>query len=303
MPFTYHEASVVTETGDRVAYRNYPDNGSAIVLLHGAGHNLAVWNPLAELLADKYHLVSIDLRGHGSSTAQGGFSIAADLAAVETVVSELGLTCPAIVGHSYGGALAVRYAASHPDCPCVMNLDYRGGQGRSEHYFGKTPSEVEQFFTPQASAAMATLSLVDVGSLAWVDTEIDRLLAKEPGVPRELALPLATRGFQPIGDDAWSRRPDRSFFVPMLEEIFRMDSFSPYEAARCPVILVLARRDLGLEEPSGEFMSAYLAGLARAFPSLGDALPDRKVVVLESGHTIPLEVPKALADLIEQLVP
>ena len=50
----------------------YEEQGSGypIVLTHGLGDSASLWTSLAEALADKYRLVSWDMRGHYRSEAQ-----------------------------------------------------------------------------------------------------------------------------------------------------------------------------------------------------------------------------------------
>lgn len=88
-------------------------DGEPIVLLHGGLGNRNDFLPLAKHLAADFRLVAIDSRGHGRSTL-GGFPLTyhqleQDAAAV---LAELGLTGAGIIGHSDGGIVALRLAAS-----------------------------------------------------------------------------------------------------------------------------------------------------------------------------------------------
>src|SRR5438067_11741555 len=51
----------------------------AVVLLHGYPDSKEVWSPVAELLAERFHVVLYDVRGHGRSSApsplKGGFTL------------------------------------------------------------------------------------------------------------------------------------------------------------------------------------------------------------------------------------
>src|SRR4029077_5823354 len=69
-------------------------------------------------------LVSVDLPGFGSSPPLrgGGFDLGAVCRRIETVVSQLELERPAMLGHSLGGGLAVRYAAERPDAVRALVL-------------------------------------------------------------------------------------------------------------------------------------------------------------------------------------
>ncbi len=87
--------------------------GQALVLLHGGLQSRLDFIPLAKLLAEDYRLIAIDTRGHGRSgigTAPLTYrQIQNDFATVLTV---LGLQNAGIIGHSDGGIVALRLAAS-----------------------------------------------------------------------------------------------------------------------------------------------------------------------------------------------
>ncbi|AOY95376.1 alpha/beta hydrolase [Cupriavidus sp. USMAA2-4] len=87
--------------------------GQPIILLHGGLGSRDDFLPLAKHLAADYRLIAIDSRGHGRS-ALGDLPLTyrrleQDAAAV---LAELGLTDAGIIGHSDGGIVALRLAAS-----------------------------------------------------------------------------------------------------------------------------------------------------------------------------------------------
>jgi len=94
------------------------------VLLHGLAERRQIFTRLLPLLAPRLKLVSVDLPGFGSSPPLpgGGFDLGAVCRRIETVVSELELERPAMLGHSLGGGLAVRYAAERPDAVRALVL-------------------------------------------------------------------------------------------------------------------------------------------------------------------------------------
>jgi proline iminopeptidase len=76
-----------------------------------------------DLLAESVRLIGIDQRGVGRSAplpvkgdveAGGALTIADLVADCETVREELGIDRWAVLGQSFGGSLALRYAAAHP---------------------------------------------------------------------------------------------------------------------------------------------------------------------------------------------
>jgi pimeloyl-ACP methyl ester carboxylesterase len=95
-----------------------PPAAAPVVMLHGLLlGNLASWYfTSAPALAAVRRVVLYDLRGHGRSerpeTGYGVASMAEDLAELASVVAP-GPLC--LVGHSYGGLVALRFAIDHPD--------------------------------------------------------------------------------------------------------------------------------------------------------------------------------------------
>jgi pimeloyl-ACP methyl ester carboxylesterase len=94
------------------------------VLLHGLAERRQVFAWLVPLLAPHLRLVAIDLPGFGGSPplAGGGFELAAVCGRVEAAIAELGLERPALLGHSLGGGVAVRYASERPGALRALTL-------------------------------------------------------------------------------------------------------------------------------------------------------------------------------------
>ena len=87
-----------------------------VVLLHGSASNSALWRHIKSALQSRYRCIAPDLIGYGSSAAwpqQAAFGLDAELRAIEPL-----LRCCAdtlhLVGHSYGGVLALHLALADP---------------------------------------------------------------------------------------------------------------------------------------------------------------------------------------------
>lgn len=75
-----------------------------IVMLHGLGLCAQVWNKLARGLAQDYHVLVFDLRGHGDTDKPGsGYNFPKLGEDVSAVIQAMGLEQPFAVGHSAGG--------------------------------------------------------------------------------------------------------------------------------------------------------------------------------------------------------
>jgi pimeloyl-ACP methyl ester carboxylesterase len=105
----------VTVNGVRLNYRTI-GSGPDVALLHGLAGNQAFWNlEVLAALAAEFRVTTFDLRGHGySSMPPAGYG-PADLAGdLEGLLDHLGSVQAHLVGHSYGGVVAVQFALRCP---------------------------------------------------------------------------------------------------------------------------------------------------------------------------------------------
>lgn len=300
----FQESMLELGTGERIAVREYHNNGPDVVLMHGAGLNLAMWDAVAERLTDDFHLVAFDFRGHGLSTSNSAFSFADDVASLGALIAAYRLHHPAVVGHSYGGRVALEYARTHAQCPLVVNVDGRGGQGRPDHYLTKTSVEVEAYWAPFEEAMLASLPTVDTGPRTWVDREIaeHRKDALGVGFPVEHGESMTERQYVPA-EEGWRRTPSTDFLRGLLLQVWHQDIFVSYRLAQCPVAVVLATKDAGELNGEPSFRSDYLEALARAFPTLGSLLPTRRAFCVDASHMVPIEDPDGLASILRGILP
>ncbi|MFD7612809.1 alpha/beta fold hydrolase [Streptomyces sp. NPDC059828] len=88
--------------------------GDAVVLLHSSVCDRRMWDPQWQDLIDAgYQVVRCDFRGHGESpVAQQPGNDAVD---VRELLDQLGIEKAAVVGSSYGGRVALEFAARWPE--------------------------------------------------------------------------------------------------------------------------------------------------------------------------------------------
>lgn len=108
-PNTYSDQRVKRDGRD-VQIRDFGGAGPLMLLWHGAGCDLTIWETLVPHLAG-LRVVAQDLPGHGRSPSKM-FTMSEALLDADAVVAKLDLGPPIIVGHSLGGYLGLRYAAT-----------------------------------------------------------------------------------------------------------------------------------------------------------------------------------------------
>lgn len=85
--------------------------GEPLVLIHGTGSRLAVWDSVVPALAQHFDVIAIDLPGCGKSSATIDPTISSYIDAVAEFIGQLGLDRPHMVGNSIGGSIALELAA------------------------------------------------------------------------------------------------------------------------------------------------------------------------------------------------
>ena len=91
-------------------------HGQPLLLLHGWPEFWLTWEPVMQRLADRYQLITPDLRGFGDSSKPAGPWGAADHAGdMLAVIDALGFKSVGVVGHDVGGAVMQSMARAAPD--------------------------------------------------------------------------------------------------------------------------------------------------------------------------------------------
>jgi pimeloyl-ACP methyl ester carboxylesterase len=140
------ESGFVEVNGLRLHYTR-TGNGSKppLVLAHGFSDDGLCWTPVAEALENDYDVVMVDARGHGKSDApEHGYGTAEMAADLRGVIDALGLTRPAVLGHSMGGATALALAGLYPNVPGSIIIEDAGAQTTAAAVSTPTPADTER---------------------------------------------------------------------------------------------------------------------------------------------------------------
>jgi N-formylmaleamate deformylase len=98
--------------GTNIHYLRSGGAGPPLVLLHGLIGSGACWTPIARLLEADFDVVMPDARGHGKSgTPLHGYGYDDHAGDVVSLIRQLGLETPVVLGHSMGGMTATVVAS------------------------------------------------------------------------------------------------------------------------------------------------------------------------------------------------
>jgi N-formylmaleamate deformylase len=101
-----------------VSLRYFRSGGALppLVLVHGFTDNALYYTRTADVLAHHWDVIAYDCRGHGESDrANGSFSDDDRANDLLSVVAELGLDRPAMIGHSMGGSTIANAVVRRPE--------------------------------------------------------------------------------------------------------------------------------------------------------------------------------------------
>jgi pimeloyl-ACP methyl ester carboxylesterase len=108
-------SSDIKVDGVRIHFR-VEGQGDPVVLVHGLGGDHLSWRgPVLEMLRRRHMVISMDLRGHGRSTAgKATYTTKLFAADVAMLLEHLNVAAASVVGISMGGAVAMLLAARCP---------------------------------------------------------------------------------------------------------------------------------------------------------------------------------------------
>ncbi|MDQ1558216.1 MAG: hypothetical protein QOD32_1276 [Pyrinomonadaceae bacterium] len=124
--------SVARVRGIELAYES-SGAGLPIVLLHGFPFNRTLWREQVEALRDRHRVITVDLRGHGETTAtRDPATMEAMAGDVAALLNELHITRVALGGLSMGGYVAFAFYRLFPERVSALVLADTRAQADTE---------------------------------------------------------------------------------------------------------------------------------------------------------------------------
>jgi len=124
-----HRVQHVIVHGHRRAYVR-AGSGPALLLLHGLGCTHRTWSPVMDALARRYTVIAPDMLGHGESDKpRADYSVGGFANGMRDLLTVLGIDRATVVGHSFGGGVAMQFAYQFPERTERLVLVGSGGLG------------------------------------------------------------------------------------------------------------------------------------------------------------------------------
>jgi pimeloyl-ACP methyl ester carboxylesterase len=270
---------VVSADGTPIAFRRL-GSGPPVVALHGGLGSWRSWEAVARVLADRFEFLLVDRRGRGDSgDGASPHALEREVEDARAVVAAPGRAggpaagdaeqrrAPALLGHSYGGAVALELARTAAPGELRALLLYEPAVGIDGAVTPEQLTSLRQCVLDGAPERAVPLSmeLLDAAGLVVADGPLASLRIKPTAAFRRLAATV----------------PDEiSAVAPLGEE----------HLASCAAISVPTLLMVGSESPP------RAAANCRA---LAEALPAAEVVVLDGlGHVAHTTAPERVAQAI-----
>lgn len=122
-----------TEVNGLKIYFQKTGRGKNLIMLHGWGQDVSTFWPVVDLLKDKFTLWLIDLPGFGRSDfPKENFSISDYAKTLAEFIKKNKIKNPVILGHSFGGKIAIKIATLYPKL--IDKLILEGSAGIKPKY-------------------------------------------------------------------------------------------------------------------------------------------------------------------------
>ncbi len=260
----------------RMAYLDVPaerPNGQTVLLLHGKNFTSAYWESTIRALNERgYRVIAPDQVGFGKSSkpAHYQFTFQALASNTRALLDAAGVGNVAVVGHSMGGMLAVRYARSYPATTVRLVL--------------VNPIGLEDW---QQTVAYRSIDVAYQEELAATPETLRAYQQKnyyggkfKPDYERWLEVPVGWTKHPEYPRVAWcaARTSDMVFTQPVLYEFPNLN---------LPTLLIIGQQD---RTAIGKAWAApEVAAKLGDYPALGKraarAIPNAKLVEIpEAGH-------------------
>ena len=245
--------------GTQVHFTDTGGAGAPVVLLHGNPGSVRDFDKVTAALQDGHRVLAIDRPGHGYSDRPAAATPRDQAAWLFHVMTRLGTPPPVMVGHSWGGALALIYAIENPwEVAGLVLVGTRGVAG-TDH--GSAIYSMSR--TPVVGAFLRWTVLIPIGR-GLVANGLREAYSPDPVPPEEISAAQAL-WLRPGQSEAtvWDTANLQSALASYLSRL---------DKVRVPVTIVVGDRDSLLAE-SRELHRLMPNSTLRVVPGAGHMLP------------------------------
>lgn len=209
-----------------------------LLLVHGGRDHCRSWDWVAERLADRYHIIAPDLRGHGDSawSPDGNYEMGAFVYDLAQLIHQLDLAPVTIVAHSMGGNIATRYTGLYPgNVKKLVSIEGLGPSPAVQEERAKTSFDerMRQWIADKRRAAGRSPK-----RYATLDDALARMAAENSYLTPEQARHLTIHGINRNEDGSWSWKFDNYLNIWTIFDMPQDDLHRLWANITCPTLLL-----------------------------------------------------------------
>jgi len=249
---SYRSLEAGTPDGLRIAVQDWarPESGRDVLLIHGYSQSNLSWlKQVSGPLAQKFRLVTYDIRGHGGSDKPLDAEFYGDAerwaGEIEAVIGAAGLDHPVLVFWSYAGRIALDY------------LRCRGHGGISGLVFVSATSTLDASMTGPAAPLLRLMTCGDLAANIQATTAFLQACTASPLPAADLSFMLAF-----------------NMVVPPAVRAHLTGRAADYQATlralKVPVLVMHGGADALILPSMGDYTAAHASNVRRIiYPAVG----------------------------------
>ena len=240
------------------------DQKPTLVLLHGFGANKENWLRFARHMTDSYHVVAVDLPGHGESLKDFTLRYGIDdqVRYLNEILTQMNIRSFYLAGNSMGGAIACMYAVTYPDQVRSLVLLDPGGIFDHEGELQKLLKEGKNPLIVQTTGDFKKL--------------MDFVLEEKPFIPWPVSSVLAEKAVKnkAINDKIFEE----------IQEGFNDVFKDGIQKITAPTLILWGRKDRVIHVDNASLFEKLIPG-------------SRKMILEDIGHVPMVEIPGKTAEI------
>jgi pimeloyl-ACP methyl ester carboxylesterase len=265
------QGSFITVDGLRIHYFERAGAGTPVVLLHGLPGTAEDWNEVTPLLRG-HRTIAIDRPGFGYSS--GGYvKFGRQVEIVDDVLHRLRVSRPILIGHSYGGTMALGFAERYPsELRALVLVDAAAG-GTRVGSFEQAQAHAVKFLQLPVIHQISDVTFGQLLDTVSVDMTDGKAFHPQPVVTahrhRVLAINMQSGNLKAYSGEELEANGVFDQIDPRLGSI------------RIPAIVIQGEQDKLVKPKYGRKIAA--------------TLPDSHLEMVHGGHMAPYTHPYAIA--------
>jgi pimeloyl-ACP methyl ester carboxylesterase len=262
-----------------IHYLERPGTGAPVVLIHGLPGTAEDFEAVTPLLAG-HRTIAIDRPGFGYST--GGYvPFDRQLRAIHELLARIHITRPILVGHSYGGTIALGFAERYPSEARGLVLVDAAAAGTHPSGFERFQARALQFLQWPIVRQIADVTFSQLLRTVSADQGDSRAFHPQPVVSshkrRLLAINMTHGNLEALAGE-------RLAVGGVVAQVDRR-----LGTIALPTVVIQGDADELVKPVYGHRLAA--------------ALPDARLVIVGGGHMVPYTHPATVAAAVESISP